>query len=275
MKEKSKNFASKIVIAVLIWAAVLFVLILYVISCLRKFDGRLSQHNQLRAIRIGLEFFSNVNNHYPPSGGLDPTGQPYCGAMKLSEALIGKDLLGFHPDSEFRADGLDTTGRQLYDPNTLRDRKELFLAYDNANAYRLFDIYGSGKTGPFNENNLVLCDVYKRKMGTGNRTGMPILYYKENTSNTEHDANNPDNPKNIYNYKDNHALLSLGVPWKPKKQHPLFLNPKIFYVMTRDWRDNTVSRPHQSDSFILISAGFDGLYGTADDICNFEWKYRE
>ena len=104
MKEKSKNFASKIVIAVLIWAAVLFVLILYVISCLRKFDGRLSQHNQLRAIRIGLEFFSNVNNHYPPSGGLDPTGQPYCGAMKLSEALIGKDLLGFHPDSEFRAD---------------------------------------------------------------------------------------------------------------------------------------------------------------------------
>ena len=25
----------------------------------------------------------------------------------------------------------------------------------------------------------------------------------------------------------------------------------------------------------LISAGYDGEYGTPDDICNFEWKYRE
>jgi hypothetical protein len=29
----------------------------------------------------------------------------------------------------------------------------------------------------------------------------------------------------------------------------------------------------REDSYILISAGKDGLYGTADDICNFEWKY--
>jgi hypothetical protein len=33
--------------------------------------------------------------------------------------------------------------------------------------------------------------------------------------------------------------------------------------------------PSCGDSFILISAGQDGLYGTADDICNFEWKYRK
>ena len=33
--------------------------------------------------------------------------------------------------------------------------------------------------------------------------------------------------------------------------------------------------PHRRDTFILISAGGDGLYGTADDICNFEWKYRD
>ena len=45
--------------------------------------------------------------------------------------------------------------------------------------------------------------------------------------------------------------------------------------MTRDWKENTISRPNRSDSYILISAGFDGLYGTADDICNFDWKYRE
>ena len=63
---------------------------------------------------------------------------------------------------------------------------------------------------------------------------MPILYYKADTSHTEHDINNPDNPKNIYNYKDNHELLSLGVPWKPNEKHPLFTNPRIFYEMTKD-----------------------------------------
>ena len=34
-------------------------------------------------------------------------------------------------------------------------------------------------------------------------------------------------------------------------------------------------RPYRADSYILISAGYDGLYGTRDDICNFDWKYRE
>lgn len=29
------------------------------------------------------------------------------------------------------------------------------------------------------------------------------------------------------------------------------------------------------DSYILISAGWDGIYGTADDVCNFTWNYRE
>ena len=29
-------------------------------------------------------------------------------------------------------------------------------------------------------------------------------------------------------------------------------------------------RPMRSESFILMSAGFDGVYGTADDVFNFE-----
>jgi hypothetical protein len=238
------------------------------------------QKAQFNAIQVGIEFFNNENNGYPPSDALDPAGQPYCGAMKLSEAMMGRDLLGFHPDSVFRADGMDATNtKRIYpiSPTTenVKARLDLFLQYETANAYRLLDIYGSGKTSHFNENHFVLSDVYWREMETGNRTGMPILYYKANTANTEHDVNNPDNPKNIFNYKDNHTLVGLGVPWNPKKQHPLFINPKIFYMMTRDWKENIISRPNRSDSYILISAGFDGLYGTKDDICNFDWKYRE
>ena len=31
-----------------------------------------------------------------------------------------------------------------------------------------------------------------------------------------------------------------------------------------------LGRPYKSDSYILLSAGFDGEYGTGDDIYNFE-----
>jgi hypothetical protein len=100
---------------------------------------------------------------------------------------------------------------------------------------------------------------------------MPILYYRANSKGTAHDVNNPDNPENIYDYRDNQILLRLGVPGEPNAGHPL-ADPKRFYMNTQS---NSTSRPYNVDKFILISAGEDGLYGTADDICNFDWKYRE
>ncbi len=282
MEESRQNLKNKNIPTIFI-LFLLFGILLYFLTLRhppRRYPIKVKQKVQFNSINTAIELFNSENNGYPPSQALDSAGQPYCGAMKLSEAMMGRDLLGFHPDSVFRADGMDATGaKQLYpippSKDNLTARMGTLLQLENANAYRLVDIYGSGKTNSFNANEFVLCDVYTRKMRTGYKTGMPILYYKANTSNTEHDVNNPDNPKNIYNYKDNHTLVGLGVPWKPKKQHPLFVNPKIFYMMTENWQDNTVSRPCRSDSYILISAGFDGLYGTADDICNFEWKYRE
>jgi len=39
--------------------------------------------------------------------------------------------------------------------------------------------------------------------------------------------------------------------------------------MNRNDEITTASRPYRTGSFILISAGKDGLYGTDDDIFNF------
>ena len=69
-------------------------------------------------------------------------------------------------------------------------------------------------------------------------------------------------------------LVGLGVPGEPNAVHPLS-DPRRFYRNTMSDRNPGQSRPCRPDSFILISAGYDGLYGTADDICNFTWKYRE
>jgi hypothetical protein len=103
---------------------------------------------------------------------------------------------------------------------------------------------------------------------------MPILYYRADSRGTAHDANDPDNPANIYDYRDNQMLLELGVPGEPDAVHPL-ADPRRFYMNTQSDKVVARSGPYNADKFILISAGHDGLYGTADDLCNFDWKYRE
>jgi hypothetical protein len=226
-----------------------------------------------------LGLFRNECEVYPPSDANDSTGKPYCGAMKLAEALMGQDLLGFHSKSGFWRDGLDLDTRMpLYPLNppedNLKQRKGPYLAAESAMAWRLADIYGKGKTGPFPEDTYVLCDTYIHKRSGGKKTGMPILYYKADRFGTSHDANEPANPTNIYGYRDNQALINLGVPGDPKAAHPL-ADPKRFYLNTRNHLIKTASQPYRADSYILISAGPDGLYGTADDICNFNWKYHE
>lgn len=242
-----------------------------------KWDNR--QVTQLRSIEAALELFSNEFDGFPPSDANDPTGAPYCGAMKLAEAVMGKDLIGFHSRSVFRADGLDPNGGiALYpegpDKENLGARKGPYLQRENANAYRLVDVYGKGNTGPFDEGLLVLCDTYPQKRPSGKKTGMPILYYRARPEGTAHDVNDPDNPANIYDYRDNHMLVGLGVPGEPNAVHPLS-DPTPFYRNTRSDKRPGQSRPCRPHSFILLSAGYDGLYGTADDVCNFTWKYRE
>jgi hypothetical protein len=232
------------------------------------------QQAQFHSMEAAIGLFKGEFNIYPPSDANDPAGKPYCGAMKLAEAMMGQDVLGFHSKSVFRADGKDAGGAaELYDPTDLTVRKGPFLPPESADTYSLTQIYGKGKTGPFDPEERVLCDTFKRKFkGRRVRAGMPILYYRADISKTAHDVNNPDNPDNMYDYRDNHALLALGVPGEPEKKHPLFTDPKLFYKIAKQSVDNEYSEPN---TYILISAGKDGLYGTADDICNFEWKFPQ
>ncbi len=269
---------------VLVFCLTVICLLLFFIALRRPIcDWSVAPRAQFSALSAAAELFANEFDDYPPSGANDPTGQPYCGSMKLTEALMGQDLFGCHVKSIFRRDGLDAAGALLYPPNidnlpvalretALKDRKGPFLQAENANAHRLVDIYGKGNTGSLPEDAFVLCDCYPRARPSGEKTGMPILYYRANPSGTVHDLANPDNPQNIFNYKDNQALLVLGVPGKLGETHPL-ADPKRFYLNTQD--REMPSKPYRRDSFILISAGEDGLYGTADDVCNFEWKYRK
>lgn len=253
---------------------------------------KVKQHAQFYSISTQIELFNNEWDGYPPSSEMDEAGVPYCGAMKLAEAMMGQDLLGFHPDSHFRADGTDGSTNPLYpdpapppgDPaypdylENLKSRKGPYLQPANANAYRLNDLY-AGNTGPFNTNPFVLCDVYRSvRPVSGGKTGMPILYYRADTSRSTHNPDIPDAPQNIYNYKDNHRLVELGAPWDSTITHPLYTVPnepppgRRFYELTVNDKVTATSRPYKEDSYILLSAGFDGQYGTDDDVLNFTAK---
>jgi type II secretory pathway pseudopilin PulG len=292
---KRRAFTIVELLTVMSIIVILIGLLVPALNKVRRFATDVKQRAQLHSMDAAIELFNSEFNGYPPSGALDPVGQNYCGAMKLCEALMGQDLLGFHTNSVFRADGKDATGTTfLYPPSfdaltpqeresSLRARKGPFLGTENANAYRLEDIYGSN-VGSFLGIRFVLCDVYERQMQAGKKTGMPILYYKADTANNYHDPNvaaqmlPADSRGNIYNYWDNRALIELGKPWESagttSTPHRL-ADPQRFFKNTKSDRITTTSRPVRAEEFILISAGWDGEYGTADDICNFEWKYRD
>ena len=238
----------------------------------------------------------------------DPTG--YCGANKLAEAMVGLDLIGLHPSADFRSDGQNTVVDDLgtstlvnvYDTQgtviTWQDgqenidaRKGPYLDLESANAFRMDEVYATAPGAPFAANfntldaqsnpvtlyPLVLCDVYSQKRsGTGaKKTGTPILYFRARTNYSQQNYSiDTDYTDDIYNYDDNVNLLALGMP---NDGTPFAVQTagtgdvyENFENMIINENVQTIRRPYCADSLILISAGKDGDFGTADDVFNFD-----
>jgi hypothetical protein len=200
--------------------------------------------------------------------------------------MLGQDGMGFNPLSRFTADGTEPNGAPLYPldlcqsiagdfSSNLRQRNR-YLDPESIKACNLLDLYGTGATiTPFDKinKNAVICDVFLKTQSdcntTGLKLGMPVLYYRANPSKLSHDVGNPDNSDNIYSYADNQDLLYLKMPRDTTKIFPMYSDPKIFYTETKNSRITSMSRPHNEDGYILMSAGYDNLYGTKDDVFNF------
>ncbi|MEJ5260714.1 MAG: type II secretion system protein [Anaerohalosphaeraceae bacterium] len=302
--------------------ALLIGLLVPALNMVKDYSREIQQKAQFHSIDVGLEMFKNDFGVYPesdensyrvPVHPIDPT--IYGGAAKLAEAMVGQDLLGFHPKSGFTASGmndLDGVGVgagavQIYDPiNGINvpgvyvetgsqniDVRKKYIDLEHANAYRIDDIYVNW--GAFNRFNFLLCDVYAKKRQSGKKTGMPILYYRARTAYKFQDYTrnefggsdqNPAQNDDIYNYWDNERLLALGDPEQGTAVlHPLrtgttltdlqrfeemILNKQVQTATRTTSFPDGIKRPYRAESYILISAGKDGLYGTADDVLNIE-----
>ena len=268
-------------------------LLLPSLSAVKKMAKETKQKAQFATIELALAAFKNDDGDYPPSyWPLPPNpGSDYCGSQKLAEALLGWDLLGFHSQSAWRADGLDVgLGPGTYDPAQTRDingdgvpdtfdeRKGPYLELSNIGAFRLFDLFKPNSVDPLNPDTFVICDVFGAKKVTmfkGNdgvtgqpisvteKAGAPILYYKADASGKI--------LSEVYRVSDNDALVMVKQQ-ADVREHPLSRSAnqyEFFYNYIRDPKITARAWPYRADSYILISAGADGLYGTPDDICNF------
>ncbi|MCP4707943.1 MAG: type II secretion system protein [Planctomycetes bacterium] len=327
--------------------AILMGLLVPALNLVKDYTKELEQKAQFHSIDAALGLFSAEDRYgrYPESNdNADPYGdgdndhdrdpRPYCGANKLAEAVVGWDLLGFHPNSDFRSDGrfrhLNGSGEMVdvlaYHPDptvvegdyngsgnplyaetaeeNVKARWGPFVELENANVFRMRDVYDpcepsddgpgfDGATG-FDSTNFVLCDVFAKKRHAGKKTGMPILYYRARTNFTQQDAEidtgDNDIEDDIYFYPDNYNLLALGAAEDRFYRHPLANGEMGAGVSITagtpsvldedDWQDfenmilnpqvTTIKRPYKAGSYILVSAGKDGLFGTPDDIFNFD-----
>ena len=199
-----------------------------------------------------------------------------------------------------------TTPQGLLLAASIRNRTK-YVEAESVKPYRLQDIYSwaittatpfyapSTGTGQFKTDdgsatipstypNAVIGDVFQKatissahcKARPGQKVGMPVLYYKADSSKIAHDAVTtplPGTPNtNIYNFDDNYAITGLGCPWDvamATESHPMYTDTTLFLKAITNDKVPSTPQPHNADGYILLSAGWDGLYGTQDDVYNF------
>ena len=114
--DKTSGFTIVELLTVMAVIAVLIGLLVPALNKVKDSAKEIKQLSQFRAIDVGLEIFKKDFGNYPESNDnslapVNPIDNTiYCGANKLAEAMVGWDLLGFHPKS-----GLTATGQNDLD----------------------------------------------------------------------------------------------------------------------------------------------------------------
>jgi len=295
--ERIKGFTLVELLVVLAIVAMLIGLLMPALGQIRKYAGTVKQKAQIGSIEIALSLYKNepAFGQYPPSHGCESClatddANLYNGAQTLAEAMVGWDLLGVHPDTAYRADGLDISGNPTIYPSTsgepnitnLGKRKGPYLDRANIGVFKADQVFNTYVV----TNRFMICDTFTKNRsiaGKQYKIGTPILYYRANPSAINTQLIDPASSfpinyrTNIYNYMDNFYLLISSYNNNNKNNNFYdSAGAKVanFFTFISDpmipLATGALGRPQKPDSFILISAGPDGIYGTKDDICNFE-----
>jgi len=248
----------------------LVMLLMPTVNAARNMAKETSTRALIHTLENGLALFKSetrLGRQYPPSYWPAHKGSPYSGSMSsaygaqtLVWALAGPELrgtAGFMTDNIgdlYASDPPPTLYGPFIDISKARIEKPTALNLD-----------------PMTTEAPVFMDDF----------GGAVLYFK---------ARIGASPTEIYDIGDNYAFLEKDAAGQA---HPLLWNePGNWWTETstdppsggsgflgyiEDLRVAKMSSgarhaPHNPDSFLLISAGRDQLYGTADDIANFPFN---
>jgi len=277
--------------------ALLISILLPSLSRARDQAKRAKVAGMLSGIDKALEMFHNDFNQYPDSRLREDPITDYPGASNntlsgahwLARALVGHDY-----------EGVDAQGLVMgQTPTTMdalqnMDRKgvymegKMFARDDDASKFNV----STTATSDFVPTGRPV--VYDESFGT------PVLYYRANPRAKEPFANSQDGQTAIYWQRDNYLITGAtsGVAklgWDfantgqrhqlasfagsayngvdPATAHDFetgFTNSFVHYLHSRT-AHQAVDRlkPVNPETFVLIAAGRDGLFGTGDDITNF------
>jgi len=280
------------------------------IQGVKRHATNLRQKSNFHAIDIGLELFQKDYGNYPPSKTISDgtAGHRVCGAQHLTEALVGRDMKGFDPETNWYAPLEDET---IYACETKQSedrdiaacngrRKELYIELKDMGVFVMSDLYDNYSGDVYSSKDPcspecfrapVLTDIFRQKKINvpykvqSEWAGSPILYYKANSASKLYKKNptpSDDFTSWIYNYQDNRGIIELGTIKNPAVKH--HFDESITYTEDGQNRNGvhlfyktitnpkvSYDKPFNAAGFILISAGRDGIYGTRDDISNFDY----
>lgn len=260
----------------------------------------LKQKSVMKSMETGLELYAKDFDGYPDSSVLSNSGAPpyICGAQRMTEALVGRDGRGFDPKTKWYAPDPVPDYPDLYtdEDKSLNRRKNPYVELKDTGAYLIFpDLYDTDPGTVFSSNDNgrapVFADIYRHRrvdLGGGQSTwaGNPIVYFKADASSRYFGPDSPEQDKRkwIYNYEDNREIFKLGPVQDPiNEEHhynPTYTDTdknmtgeELFYEDITDHKVKTGQfvKPYNANTFILMSAGWDGIFGTKDDITNFNY----
>jgi prepilin-type N-terminal cleavage/methylation domain-containing protein len=233
--------------------------------------------------------------------GRDEAGlEPRTGWYAPNDAVYSPEGTRINDPSYFFYDSTSEESRnRRKGPYVELKYVDVFTIYElwqgNNGPSQIYDSRGAAKAP---DRAPVFTDTFKRITvslpdGTSVRVGMPILYFKANRAapqpfrldaagrNTVTNPGAADMQKWTYNFLDNAAVTDLPLLEDPTQaaahyadpQNPSKNKAQVFYeqITQRSEPDRPFYKPFNANKYLLISAGWDGLYGTKDDITNFEY----
>ncbi|MBN1844735.1 MAG: type II secretion system protein [Sedimentisphaerales bacterium] len=274
MNGKRKGFTLVELLTVIAIIALLLSLAVPALNEARMRARIVGDQASLRVVNNAVENFANDMTYYPDSdqrhmllvqGGQDNTNWDQ-GAHRLFEALAGMDYIGYQKDHYYNT---NVDGKPIDINDAVTERWGPYVKLESVKIGTMQDAHPGGENWAAGNNNPVFMDTLDA------REPRAILYYRAHASKTL--------LPQIFNYADNQLITQDTIGGDPYYED--FDAPEEFYKFV--WNPDTgyppggstagpasytnpSARPYNMDSFILINAGRDHEYGTADDITNFK-----